>query len=235
MASLIPGQVFGSAGASLRSGKNAWAANDDVARVGRSGELRTAALLNELAAQPGGPSVFHDVRLPGSSANVDHLVVSGVTVTIVDSKNWEPGTYVRVFGLVLRGRGVFRHGSSANVSWQVAKLAKALPHAVRFGRPVVMVWASSGTGPVNLGLLRFRGVRVVPADSISHARLTRLVGDKPADAPTVLAIAKALGFTASVKASPTAPALLARDLTDVPPTDLLLPAPAVAPHTTLED
>ena len=56
-----------------------WAASEEVAEVGRRGELLTAAVLDRLA-HPEGPTVLHDLLLSGVwgvRVNVDHVVVSG--------------------------------------------------------------------------------------------------------------------------------------------------------------
>jgi hypothetical protein len=51
---------------------------------GATGEQRTAALLEPLEAA--GFVVFHDLSLPGSRANLDHVVVGPTGVWLIDSK-----------------------------------------------------------------------------------------------------------------------------------------------------
>jgi nuclease-like protein len=53
---------------------------------GAQGERRTARLLRRLARH--GYVVFHDLAVPGSAANVDHLVIGRSGVFVVDSKQW---------------------------------------------------------------------------------------------------------------------------------------------------
>ncbi|GAA1463416.1 hypothetical protein GCM10009603_35990 [Nocardiopsis exhalans] len=53
-------------------------------RLGARGERRTAWRLNRLRRD--GWVVFHDLSLPGSSANVDHLVIGEPGIFLVDSK-----------------------------------------------------------------------------------------------------------------------------------------------------
>jgi Nuclease-related domain len=53
---------------------------------GAQGERRTARLLNRLTRD--GFVVFHDLALPGSPANVDHLVIGPSGVFVIDSKQW---------------------------------------------------------------------------------------------------------------------------------------------------
>lgn len=53
--------------------------------AGADGEERTAALLADLDRRY---AVFHDLALPGTRANVDHLVIGPGGVFLVDSKNY---------------------------------------------------------------------------------------------------------------------------------------------------
>jgi|GEM_PF-1884179 len=211
-----PGQVVGTAGASLQRGAKTWAANDDVVRVGRTGELLTAVRLGDLAARPGGPSVVHDLSMPGTNANIDHAVVSGRTVTIIDSKTWEPGTYFALFGRVFRGGRRAKHADKAAVAWQRARAAKVVGAAGTVARPVVVVWPSNESRPINVRWLRLRGVKIVAGPSLTMGRLARLTGSRSADVST---------FRAVVAMRPTAdtPTPTLRE-TDLPPQGDELPA-----------
>ena len=55
-------------------------------RHGAQGEQRTARLLAPLERH--GYQVFHDLAVPGSPANVDHLVVGPTGVFVIDSKRY---------------------------------------------------------------------------------------------------------------------------------------------------
>lgn len=55
-------------------------------RRGAQGERRTARLLAPLERQ--GYQVFHDLAIPGSAANLDHLVVGPTGVFMIDSKRY---------------------------------------------------------------------------------------------------------------------------------------------------
>jgi hypothetical protein len=55
-------------------------------RHGAQGERRTARLLAPL--ERAGYQVFHDLAVPGSAANVDHLVVGPTGVYVIDSKRY---------------------------------------------------------------------------------------------------------------------------------------------------
>jgi hypothetical protein len=55
-------------------------------RRGAHGERHTARLLDRLVRD--GFVVFHDLAVPGSPANVDHLVIGPTGVFVIDSKQW---------------------------------------------------------------------------------------------------------------------------------------------------
>lgn len=184
------GRVFGTPGGSLGH-SDGWAANADVARIGRAGELRTAEMLDQMAFRPGGVDVIHDCRIPipGVSANIDHVVVSGSTVWLVDSKVWRPGLYWTVAGRTFRGVSRFPFADK-----------KTLPMAERavsgflrgVGRSVtihclLVVWPSSGSSGPSLLLYRPRGARAV------NGRLLRSLGGirvRPGDTDVTMRLAE---------------------------------------------
>jgi len=62
-------------------------------KAGVRGEQNTAELLKLVSEIPG-TNVFHGLRFPGSAnADVDHAVVNGTTVFLIDSKQYRPGVY----------------------------------------------------------------------------------------------------------------------------------------------
>lgn len=191
MSTRPPGQVIGRAGTGLAAGNNDWAANADVARIGRVGELRTAALLNDIATRPGGPSVLHDLTIPGSRANIDHVVVSGRRITLLDTKVWKPGTYWRVFGMTFRGGERFKHADKDTMAMAVAKLGTYLSQhgvACTIAAPLTVVWPSRPTGSVQM--LTYGGPhgrrRLIPGDALP--RSARRLGAHPADPNLVAAL-----------------------------------------------
>lgn len=60
------------------------------ARVGAAGEKVLARLLNAHAEHA---EIFHDLRVPGARINVDHAVLSGNKLLLIDTKVWKSGTY----------------------------------------------------------------------------------------------------------------------------------------------
>jgi len=78
-------RVFGVPGASLHF------ANLDIKNLdaGIAGEERIAMVLDYIANNVPNTYVFHSVKLPNSVGDIDHLVVRGNVVIIVDTKNWK--------------------------------------------------------------------------------------------------------------------------------------------------
>lgn len=184
------GQVIGRAGASLDHAS--WAKNDAVARVGKSGEVRTAAVLDELTRRDGGPTVMHDLRIPipGFTANIDHVVVSGRTVHLIDAKVWKPGFYWTIGGRTFRGLSRFAPADKKTMPMAVDAITRHLAaRRVRatVARPMLVVWPSSTRGRSSFWAMVSPGARLVDGQAFT-ARVRRLVGTKPADPDVVAAL-----------------------------------------------
>lgn len=61
-------------------------------RVGAEGERRTGKALEAL---PSSFHVLHDLRMPGSRANIDHVVVGPTGVFTIETKNYAKGITIR--------------------------------------------------------------------------------------------------------------------------------------------
>lgn len=79
-------RVFGTPGAALYHAHNL---NLEAREAGISGEVRVAQEMERLAAFYPNTYVFHSVKLPGKVGDIDHLVIQGNKMLIVDSKNWK--------------------------------------------------------------------------------------------------------------------------------------------------
>jgi hypothetical protein len=64
---------------------------------GAHGERHTARLLERLVRD--GFVVFHDLAVPGSPANVDHLVIGPSGIFVIDSKQWTGSVHQSADGL----------------------------------------------------------------------------------------------------------------------------------------
>lgn len=169
------GEVFGNAGYGL-SRDTSWAASGvGGVAAGLSGELRTAELLNRLCLRPGGPSVIHDLRIPlkGIRANIDHAVVAGDRLLLIDSKVWRPGVYWTVCGQSRRGLERFRPAEKKTMRMAF----QAIDGMLRGERvraellvPVLVVWPSNDRAAFRPVHFQVPGARV-----IGGAGLERLV------------------------------------------------------------
>lgn len=166
-------RLVGVAGAGLENAS--WAANADVARVGQAGERRTAAVLAALTSgryAETGPSVLHDLRIPialrdGGAPNIDHVVVSGRDVWLLDSKVWKPGRYWTLRGHTRRGfeRIAWADKQTMVMARQaIAGRLYASGVLARVHRPILVVWSSSSAGAPRLAWYRPKGARAVSGE-----------------------------------------------------------------------
>jgi hypothetical protein len=118
-------------------------------RRGAAGEVATAVLLTRL---PRRFVVLHDLRIPGSRANVDHLVIGPTGVWVVDSKSYRARIRVR--------RGAAWAGEhqvpTAAAGWEAGQVARLV------GLPVGAMVAVHGEGLRRRGIV-VNGVPVIPA------------------------------------------------------------------------
>jgi hypothetical protein len=70
-------------------------------RRGARGERRTARLLAPLERH--GWAVLHDLAIPGSPANIDHLVIGPGGVVVIDSKQYRGRLRVDAYGMLWHG------------------------------------------------------------------------------------------------------------------------------------
>jgi hypothetical protein len=90
------GQIYGKAGGSLSD--NTWTHGSPIAKIGQKGERKLAEIINRYARQTN-IAVLHDLRLPSDkyTANIDHVIVDGNKVRVLDSKVWQNGIYFTAF------------------------------------------------------------------------------------------------------------------------------------------
>ena len=148
------GRVVGRPGTSLAGGES-WAGGGTIGlRHGAIGEQSTAHVLDTLAGRSK-ITVLHDLRvpIPGLSINIDHVVVAGRTVLLIDSKRWRPGFYWTVNDRTRIGLVDAPH---------VDKKSVALAH-----KAFVSYLASRGR--VSLWAARFPGARLVHGRRLARA------------------------------------------------------------------
>jgi hypothetical protein len=126
---------------------------------GARGERRTARLLERLGRD--GYVVFHDLAMPGSPANIDHLVVGPSGVFVVDSKQWTGQVHQSADGLVWHNH--YRLDRAlATIRWKALTLGQVLGIPVA---PLLCVHHAHVQG----GGLRVQGVAIVPATLLRSA------------------------------------------------------------------
>ena len=100
--------------------------------TGAVGEERVGAVLDALRSDR--IAVLHDRRVPGTRANIDHIVVCAGGVWVIDTKRYKGRPERRVEGGLVRPRVELLYVGGRNktslvegVTWQVGKVQSALP------------------------------------------------------------------------------------------------------------
>jgi Nuclease-related domain len=125
-------------------------------RRGAAGERRTARLLDPLERQ--GWAVLHDLAVPGSRANLDHLVIGPGGVFVVDSKQYRGRLQLDPSGRLWHGRHPLAPTLRA-VSFEADQAAQVLPDPGVVVLPVVAVHGAQ----VPWGKVVVEGVPVLAA------------------------------------------------------------------------
>jgi Nuclease-related domain len=120
---------------------------------GAAGERRTARLLDRLIRD--GFVVFHDLAVPDSPANLDHLVIGPTGVFVIDSKQWTGSVQQGADGLVWHNH--YRLDRTLEmVGWEAETVGRLL--ATRAAALLCVHGAH-----VQGGGLHAQGVAIVPA------------------------------------------------------------------------
>jgi len=125
-------------------------------RRGATGERRTARLLASLERR--GWAVLHDLAIPGSAANIDHLVIGPGGVIVVDSKRYRGRLRLDRDGMVWHGRQLLV-SALRRVLWAADQADEVLGVAEVQVAAVVAVHGAA----VPWGLVQADGVTIVPA------------------------------------------------------------------------
>jgi hypothetical protein len=113
------------------------ASPDAVAwRRGAAGERRTARLLNPLERH--GWAILHDLALPGSRANIDHLAIGPGGVFVIDSKQYRGRLQLDPIGRLWHGGYPLAPALGA-VSFEADQAAQVLPDPGVVVVPIVAV------------------------------------------------------------------------------------------------
>lgn len=150
-----------------------WARNAEVARIGKSGEVRTAQVLDKFARPDNGVTVLHDlaIPIPGFTANIDHAVVSGSRVHLIDAKVWKPARYWTLGQKTRRGWERFEPAEKKTMAMAQDALTRYLFKAgvgAAFATPVLVIWPSSTRRPLKTGLLKVPGAVAMSGDRFTR-------------------------------------------------------------------
>jgi len=189
---------YGTPGGSLSHG--AIGKFKNTAAVGASGERRTADLLRAIQNQRHPQKrfvVIHDVMLPSAkyTANIDHIVVAGNRVLIIDSKVWSPGFY-----FTFRGQTYVYHSAKTKNDFNkkigrfeaadhqtIPMIVNVLDQWLRevgigysiFMKPALIVWPPEGKQEPSLRFYSPKGSTSVMKGSKAHARLSSYIPNEP--------------------------------------------------------
>lgn len=148
--------------------------------IGAVAERGTGRLLKKA---PTGVQVLHDLTIPGSRANIDHAVITGTTVLLIDTKAWQPGWYITLFGTTWRKWKPWKDAKGKNpadkLTMQLAaeRIGPKLPANTQL-RSVIVVHSSKKSGTCRISLYRPKA-----AKAWTPAKLERWVSglSEPAD------------------------------------------------------
>src|SRR5919197_4058323 len=125
-------------------------------RRGAAGERRTARLLSQLERH--GWVVLHDLAIPGSRANIDHLAIGPGGLFVIDSKQYRGRLQLDPSGRLWHGRYPLAPTLRA-VSFEADQAAQILPDPGVAVVPIMVVHGAQ----VPWGKVVMNGVPVVPA------------------------------------------------------------------------
>jgi hypothetical protein len=123
---------------------------------GAAGERHVARLLEPLVEH--GWGVHHDLRVPGSKANIDHVVVGPPGIFVVDAKHYSGRLRLSRDGQLWHGRYLLAPALSTT-RWEADKLQAVIGAADIAVTPIVAVWGAA----VPWGQVTATGVTVVAA------------------------------------------------------------------------
>jgi hypothetical protein len=126
---------------------------------GAAGERRTARLLDRLTRD--GYVVFHDLAVPGSDANVDHLVIGPTGLFVIDSKQWTGSVHQSADGLAWHNHYPLDR-TLETVRWEAKMVGRLL------GTHTAALLCVHGAH-VQGGGLDAQGVAIVPAHLLRSA------------------------------------------------------------------
>jgi hypothetical protein len=130
-------------------------------RRGATSEQRTARLLSQLERH--GWAILHDLAVPGSRANIDHLAIGPAGVFVIDSKQYQGRLQLDPTGRLWHGRYPLAPTMQA-VSFEADQAAQVLPDPGVVVRPIIAIHGAQ----VPWGKVLMDGIPVVPAKRLPN-------------------------------------------------------------------
>jgi hypothetical protein len=160
-AGLPPAGLLGVAVAALASWRLRFRPSEQARswQRGAHGERRTARLLDRLTRD--GYVIFHDLAVPGSPANLDHLVIGPTGLFVIDSKQWTGSIHQSADGLAWHNHYPLDR-TLAMVRWEATAVGRLL------GTRVATLLCVHGAH-IQGGGLHAQGVAIVPAHLLRNA------------------------------------------------------------------
>ncbi|HEX9088350.1 MAG TPA: nuclease-related domain-containing protein [Arthrobacter sp.] len=181
--------IYGMAATGLNN-DSSFAVNEAVAKIGAQGEERTAMTLNGFGLKA---AVLHDLRvpIPGFKSNIDHIIVSGKRVLVLDTKVWKPGFYWTLAGKNRRGTERIKHTEKDVAYLQAALITYLRGTGATITLPHLVIWPSSTHAKISFWLLRVPGASRLLHGTALLGFTKRFITRAPAD-PVITAKLAAL-------------------------------------------
>lgn len=156
--------TYGKAGTGLKDAT--WAASSQAAKTGAKGERKSASVLNQVASPYA--IVLHDLVVPkrfedGRITNIDHAIVAGNDVYLIDSKMWKPGFMWTLGGKTRLGLTHVPHAESKNMSMARETIgAYLLANSIRTAgiHADVFIWPSNDKSNLSVWAMRMQDAQV---------------------------------------------------------------------------
>jgi len=181
-----PGMIYGTPGRSL---DGRFQAKAGALAAGGAGELATADVLGQFEAAHHELAVLHSLRVPAQKmhADIDHVVVAGRRVWLLDSKCWAPGFYWSIGALSMRALHTAPYAKRRTMLATARVVQGYLGALASVEPPIVVVWPSSD----NISVWTWRPLDAKPITGNRLAAVAgRIIKPAPANPEVVEALAQ---------------------------------------------
>ena len=133
--------------------------------------------------------MLHSLQMPSRrmKADIDHAVVAGNRVWLLDSKCWVPGFYWSIGARQMKGFHEAPHAGRSTMAIATGAFQGYLGAGAIVEAPIIVVWSSSSTKPLTLWAWKPVAGKGVTGERFT-ATVGRLLQPTPADAAIVQAL-----------------------------------------------